>query len=702
MGNRRGHHDGYRRIGAISGIDDGRWKTAILETSPFDFRYEKKWNGTQILIRSLGTEKSKGQQEPRNLPIEFVAIHEPTQQLEIESRKQWRGVVHIQADVDRRERSELRWEDQKKHQSDELAHVPDEPPPYPPKFGAAGFITFQVGLYSHVAPLPDQKGLNGRHYSAPKKDHLRESIETFLSLGEYESIPFAIYPLKNLRNVRYDLGMLKKEDGTVFRGWVKPGYVEYSQYVFVPRTETEREPRGLWRSIPLRIWELSQHDRFDLRKGVPFRFWLTVRADEDCEPGSYSTTIRITTSDSAFELPLKVEVLPFRLPSTTELGKVAGYTISPSISEFEYWNLREHNFNTVHEFWNAGINVWLTPNEIDINYGRIDEKMRFARRMDFRYFIIEMANVRKILRGGYPDSLHADQFGDWVELYSRGCFMMREHAKTSGWPELGFCPSDEPWGFYMWHLNEVVRRWMKKYDPATPVYANMYGGHHTHVMKNFDIINTNATGSDPFMAYECQQYGIDLWIYGSHREQFYPWAFDAGGIIKYRYNTGRDLFFRGASDYEPEIFFHRGEPVPRIGYERRRDGLDGCRYAWYLQRLLKDSPNPQIERLLEDLKYSIKANAFNRPGWRERDPNPGTLDLGRQKLMAKCQRLLKSWKSKDEQAKDGLTIAGRMASRENEIHKRNMGKPKGDLSYNAVRRQLVDWILIPNPGQGHD
>ena len=695
LGNRRGHTKGYRRLGVIGGVDDGRWKTAIFDTSPFDFRYEKKWNGTQVLIRSKGkTKKEDDQQDQRDLPVEYVAVREPTQELEIAARKLWRHMLHIRTDVDRRERSELRWEDQTKEGSDQPINAPDKPEPYPTKYDKLGFIPYRVDLYEDVAPIPDPKSYEAPHISAPKRKHVKETIETFMTLGEYEPATFAVYPLRDLANLRYEVSDLKMDDGVPFTGWVKPGYVEYTQFVFVPRTEEETQPRGLWRNIPLRLWELNPYDSFDLRKGVPLRFWLTIRADADCSPGLYRGTVTVTSDASEpLEMPLKVQVLPIQVPSTSELGKIAGHTMSPRISEQEYWLMREHNFNMVHEFWNCGINAHLTPKTIDLTYGAINDKMQFAKKIGFTTFIIEMANVRKILDGGYPDCLHADQFADWTELYSRGCFLMREHAKANNWPELGFCPSDEPWGFFMWHMNEVVRRWMKKYDPETPVYANMYGGHHTHVMKNFDIINSNATGGDPMMAYECKQYGIDLWIYGGHREKFGPWVMDVDGILKYRYNTGHNLFYRGVSDGEPKLYFHRGEPLPKLGYERRRDGLDGCRYAWHLLKLLKEKPNPELERKMLDLKYTIKAAYYNKPGWREKHPNPGTLDLGRNKLMAKCDGILDSWKGKDEKDPEKLSVAGEWCKLEKGIHQRSMGKPIPDLSYNTVRRQLTDWIL---------
>lgn len=551
----------------------------------------------------------------------------------------------------RRENHELRWEDETKKGSNELLHKPEKPEPYPSKYDRVGFIPFQVGLYADVVPVPDPKALSAPQISAPKKQHIRESLETFLTPGEYEAVPFSIYALKHLKNLRYDVTPLRKKDGTVLKGWAKPGYVEYIPYAIVPRQRegSRVKPRGTWHTIPLRVWELDELDYFDLRKGVPMRFWLTIRADRDCEPGTYRAWL-IITSDSTkpLRMPLKVEVVPIQVPGTTELGKVAAYTCRPTISEFEYWNLHEHNFNTIHEFWNCGINAYLTPTQIDINYGVVDERMQFAKKMDFTYFIIEMANVRRILSRGYPDCIVAPTFKKYAEFYSIGCYLMRQHARENNWPELAFCPSDEPWGFYMWHMNEVIRRWMKKYDPATPVYGNLYGGGHLHIFKNFDIINTNALGRDPLMPYEAIQCGIKLWTYEAVREKFYPWAFDVHGAFKYRYNTGYQLIYHGQSDYQPELYFYRGEAIPRLSYERRREGLDGCRYAWYLEELLKEHPNPEIERKMLDLKYALKAEYFNRPGWRDKDFNPTKLDLGRRRLIKHIERFLNSWKGKDE------------------------------------------------------
>lgn len=91
LGNRRGHYKGYRRLGYLSGLDDGRWKTAIFETSPFDLRHEERWKGTQVLIHPFG--KSTGVQEVKDLPVQYVAVYEPSRELEMEARKQWRAML---------------------------------------------------------------------------------------------------------------------------------------------------------------------------------------------------------------------------------------------------------------------------------------------------------------------------------------------------------------------------------------------------------------------------------------------------------------------------------------------------------------------------------------------------------------------------------------------------------------------------------
>jgi hypothetical protein len=69
------------------------------------------------------------------------------------------------------------------------------------------------------------------------------------------------------------------------------------------------------------------------------------------------------------------------------------------------------------------------------------------------------------------------------------------------------------------------------------------------------------------------------------------------------------------------------------------------------------------------------------------------LDWGRKNLISRANRFLNSWKGKDDDDPSKLSVGGRWVTREMEIHKRNLGKPKPDLSYSAVRRRLADWIL---------
>ncbi len=676
---------GLRSLGYFGGINDGRWKTVYFITSFYDFRVLKdNPEKTRFAIRTTSA----------GLPIAHFKIHERTDKLEAEARKQYRNSAYIHNDCKRRRFPFSSREIQRgKSIFQKLGN-------YPEMFDKYGYIFFRRPIQQDVM-----------YYEVPRKHEMFEkpSVSMFLSQSEFYSASFSVYTLKDVKNLRYDFtGPLKMDDGTPFKGFLKPWHLEYMTYPPTIRKEKPDRAKHFYSTQSNRMWPLKRLDYLDLKKGVSKRFWLTGEAYEGCKPGIYKTQIKITADDCPDLLvDVEIEVLPIDLPTFEELGFEAGWWFTkawPSLSEYEYWELARHNYNNMHCFASAsgshGVSTSLRPDRISINYGSLDNKMQFAKKCGFTGpVIIELGNLRKVFSKGYPDTIHAGDFEDWKNLYGIGCYLMHHHARKYGWPVLGFCPGDEPWGFSMWHKNDVARRWVHQFDENIPMYFNFYGGHHTHVAENFNIINTNAYRGDPCCTYECDQYNISLWCYGrsTNDSGFQPWAYAMDGVIDCAYGGDQGWVPSTSHDSEGKVAFVGGTILTTNNYERRAASLFNTRYGFMAENLAKKK-NPEIYKKLTKLKYDLKAFYYG-PGYSganihkfRRDVGKGftgdvkKYDKKRKALMAKCQHFLKSWKGKLE--------AGKGVQNEYNVLKSNLGTPPPSIeNFANIRRQLSDWIL---------
>ena len=202
------------------------------------------------------------------------------------------------------------------------------------------------------------------------------------------------------------------------------------------------------------------------------------------------------------------------------------------------------------------------------------------------------------------------------------------------------------------------------------------------------------------MIHECHQYGIKLWVYGGATADggFRPWAFDLDGVIDCTYGGDQGAVPTTVHDGRGLVYVFDGSRLTSMEYERRGMSLTNVRYARYLERLLRENPNPEIRSKLYSLQYDIKAHFYgpryggaNIYQWRSYDDEDGSADIPafdkkRKALMRRMTRFLKTWK--------GKMAAGKGARHEYEVLKDNLGKKPPVLSdFNIIRRQLVDWIL---------
>ncbi|PJB67732.1 MAG: hypothetical protein CO096_15575 [Armatimonadetes bacterium CG_4_9_14_3_um_filter_66_14] len=183
--------------------------------------------------------------------------------------------------------------------------------PWPRADKARGFVPFVPQWMTNVYPN-----------TVPRPEDLKRPLSCFACPGEYEPMTVAVRSLAALKGVACTIsdlagpGRLPASAIEVRAGKCWPQRLGSSW-------STE------WRVMP----ELLEARRnVDVPADTAQEFWLTVRVPDDAKPGVYKGTVTVRAANAGkAELPVSVEVLPFRLrPNERPVGmywyegKVAG------------------------------------------------------------------------------------------------------------------------------------------------------------------------------------------------------------------------------------------------------------------------------------------------------------------------------------------------------------------------------------------
>ena len=174
--------------------------------------------------------------------------------------------------------------------------------------------------------------------TAPLPDEMKDSFAIFASPGEYEPVSFCVRALRQLKNVRVTVDKLtgprgrqigsENVDVRIVRCLPTKLFNNKKEYVIRPRI-------------------LEKQDAMDISADTTQQYWLTVYVPETARPGKYSAQIAVQpeNADSA-SLTLTLDVLPISLkPSPTRHYMYAymfGRPLEHSILVKNLVNMREH------------------------------------------------------------------------------------------------------------------------------------------------------------------------------------------------------------------------------------------------------------------------------------------------------------------------------------------------------------------------
>jgi hypothetical protein len=150
--------------------------------------------------------------------------------------------------------------------------------------------------------------------------------------NEAEATQLIITPSKNMKNIALTCSAMRCGAASL-----QPDSVEIRQLAYVPVSmPTDRSGgTGEWPDpiIPIQ-------SNTELKAGVNHPFWIRVSVPENTRAGIYSGTIKITADSFSAEVPFKVEVFAFSLPSKSTCVATMGMGNGSGLDNmFRYFNI---------------------------------------------------------------------------------------------------------------------------------------------------------------------------------------------------------------------------------------------------------------------------------------------------------------------------------------------------------------------------
>ena len=417
----------------------------------------------------------------------------------------------------------------------------------------------------------------------PPPEAITASVSCTLARGEYEPIQIGVHaladPLSGIRvTVDSDLEV------TVFHR-IHPDIKETLS--LEPKTVVLTE-------VPSEIYLQRGMVVHQLDKGHSVNFWLLIQATPDTAPGLHPGTIRIQPEGQLpTELELRVHVRPFQLDAPRAVfatyfredflpERFGNWELDDELALKIYADMAAHGQNSV-TFYHAGDFRRQIP---PVNSRMIDKSLPLAQKAGLARAEIPCLAVQASICGDDITPTQMEAAVHWLKAEGR------EH----GWPELILFGRDE--GLYPGigqretysPLRPLPIRLSTDMSHISPAYA--YGDFH-------DVWTIHGGLVTPEILAEAQRLGAEAWVYSYRiwRRHYSPvsqryfaglhtWAhqFTGNWIWAYAHHRHSQVW------WEPDS----NEPMPHMGWEARREGVDDYRYLQMVEDLVKQKPSHPV------------------------------------------------------------------------------------------------------------
>ena len=444
----------------------------------------------------------------------------------------------------------------------------------------------------------------------PTKEQLIDTVSAFGSAGEYEPLTFSVRAIKSLKAVNVEIGDLKSKTAVIPRNRIDLRMVSTFN-------------RWLRADNPVKTeYFLDRFDTVDIAEDRTQRFWLTVHVPDDTPPGTYNAPLTIRAGNDLLKtLTVQFEVLAIDLSPPDGMNyfqysnpaALARDRQTPEYNEKILRDMKAHGMTTL----TAG--GWLqSVNEIDGPH---------AQRLGVN---VETAMKTGLIpTGGTAVWCYGLQYVNEKLLEE-----ILLEARKRKWPRLSLYLVDEPGGE---RVNKVLERMrtvsaIRRKHPDIPfrtITTTTLDSDFTNGTINggvghfYDILVAHAPNVTPKLVEEARRLGKQVWTYqcqvapgpGHHaafnRYYFGYWAWKSGisGCSFYMYcsraytsrnsntGTGPKLTQRAwweipaehRDEYIPRFALVRLDPegpVPSLGWEAVREGVDDYRYLITLKKAI--------------------------------------------------------------------------------------------------------------------
>jgi len=422
----------------------------------------------------------------------------------------------------------------------------------------------------------------------PAEEAVTNTVSCALAQGQYGSVRLGIHALReDLREVRLDLES------------------DLSARVYRPLdAETKQLLLGYSNPVlegmhPACLDESSEIA--SLEKGTTSFFWVTLQASEDAAPGRYRGTIRIQPAGKpATEIDLAVTVRSFslpraRIPYAPFFYVNWGGNSLPEFAQTEEWieasfrDMAEHSHTSL-----IGLGYSVPGAELDFSTIPPPENRTFnmllplAKETGLMSVDIPVVHMAHSLTtpehaGGMPVQQRNEAL-DWYEA----------ERHRQGWPELATYGHDEPS-----YPNPDLRKRFESFREVRMRLVTAMNERAAYGLGDLHDVWIVLGGEvTPEMVTEAQRQGAEVWTYicsvmahepldERHYAGLYVWAYELQGHTTWHYyaQTGYKL-----------VWYREGDerPMPLVGWETRREGIDDYRYLQLLEECVAANPDDPV------------------------------------------------------------------------------------------------------------
>ena len=459
--------------------------------------------------------------------------------------------------------------------------------------------------------------------SRPTAEELDRPIEVVVTPGEYEPLTFCIRAIRPLRGVTVRFSAFVGPGGAR----IPASAVDVGLVRCLPRRGQARWGPfmdGLMRT-PIYI---APAGPFDLASGTTVHVWATLHVPERARSGRYSGTAVVTCPEGGERtLPVRIDVLPFRLPEPAGVafGMYSGWHGSPEAQDRIYADMRAHGMTTVGHCGNLGAKIAKRGDRVEVLFdGNSEFERVMAAYMKAGFpepFVWLMGpDVLRWCRKQGP--LDSPAFAD---AYRQVILRILERARRNRRPEIIFQPVDEPFE----HTKRLpeARRCLEilKSIPGIRTEEDGPNGNPTLLDELYPLCDVLVLHDGPVLRrghYDAEAWerflertshdGKSVWFYNIDLTAAHPevmrwgygfglWLSGASGMIEWAYQMPVRRGRPGIAYERPGCIIYRfprwkDEPGgPTVGWEAIREGVDDYKYVAFLERLL-DRPNPDEKR----------------------------------------------------------------------------------------------------------